>query len=132
MDERDDVSLSTILSRLPSQSPLPEELLTTLITPLITPHKTSRDHHLLITSTKTTSTAQFLKNVPTLSTFANCRLLPMFLDWKLPLCLQMKRHRHWTLSKDYSRKRNINQIVVPQRQLNELIPYPSSPGVWLI
>ena len=132
MGDNADISLSAILSRLPSQSPIPEELLLTLLTPLITPHKESRDHHLLINSTKITSTAQFLRNVLNLSTFADLRSLPMFLDWKLPSCLPMKRLLHWTLSKDYSRKRNINQNVVRQQQFNELDQYLSSPGAWLI
>jgi hypothetical protein len=63
-NDKDAVSLSTVLSRIPIQSPpLPEELVLTLLTALITPHKDSRDHHLLITSTEATSTAQYIRDV---------------------------------------------------------------------
>jgi hypothetical protein len=55
--------LPSILSRIPEQ--LPEELVFALLAPLITPSKESRDHHLLLKSPSTTSTAQIVHHVRT-------------------------------------------------------------------
>jgi hypothetical protein len=57
-------SLSAILSRIAAHSPpLPDELLTTILTPLVAPRKDLRDHHLLITSSKPSATAQLVRSV---------------------------------------------------------------------
>ena len=97
-----DVSVSTVLSRIPLQSSLlPEELIPMLLTPLITPYKESRDHHLIITSHQISPTAQLIREVSSINPFY-CLILMNVVDFRCP----------WSQNNAYVRIR-VNVVTRP-------------------